>query len=246
VWFSDYPFEINGIDFVSFKSCKNERLIKGFLKEDFTTHIINTQQELPQIWKNMSKSSCRYAIHKAQKDGVKIRINQDYDQFIEINHNFRKRKGILEQYVSKEYMMKNGVLFLAYLDDEMLGGQFYICDDENIRWLIGASKRLSATHEKAIIIGNANRLLIWEAIKFAKNNGKREFDLGGYYTGTAANQELECINKFKGSFGGTLKKNYNYSKIYSRKYWMAANLFKIYLATKTRMDSLKLSFTDKK
>lgn len=226
-WFSDSPFDINDVDFAFFRSCNNETCMDGFIREEFTTHIINLEQENALIWKNFSKSSCKYAINRALRDGVKIRINRDYDQFININHSFRKRKSLINQYISKDYLIKNGTLLLAYYDNELLAGQFYISDQKNFRWLIGASKRLESDPKTATIIGNANRLLVWEAIKLAKNNGIKEFDLGGYYSGISANPELERINRFKRSFGGTLGKKYNYTKIYSKKYKIASNLIHV-------------------
>lgn len=227
IWFNDYPFDISGLDFVIFRSCKNDIFINGFKKEEFTTHIIDLSQDIYQIWRNFSKSSARYAINKAIRDGISVEINQDYDQFIDLNRSFRKKKQIGDQNIKKDYFKKNGVLFLAYLNSELLSGQFYVKDEYNIRWLVGASKRLEACHDKATVIGNANRLLVWKAINYAKSNNLREFDLGGYYTGKEENPELERINKFKQSFGGILVKRYNYSKVYSKKFELAERIYKL-------------------
>ena len=47
------------------------------------------------------------------------------------------------------------------------------------------------------LIGAANRLKIWEAIRYAKNAGIGKFDMGGYYTGKKADPQKEGINIFK-------------------------------------------------
>ncbi|MCD6239311.1 MAG: GNAT family N-acetyltransferase [Thermotogae bacterium] len=212
IWFADYPFNVNGYDSVSFHACKNKVDIKGFIREEFTTLIIDLTQDLDVIWKNMSKSSCRYAINRAQRDGVKIKLNQNYEEFYEIVHSFRKAKGLPAHPEKIDFMKKYGILFVAEFDGEIIGGNLYIADKNNIRWLTGASKRLGVNREKATLIGNANRLILWETIKYAKEKGIREFDMGGYYTGGDTNDPRYTINIFKKSFGGVLTTNYIYRK----------------------------------
>jgi len=55
-------------------------------------------------------------------------------------------------------------------------------DQSNINYWIGASKRLDVDKEKAKLIGYANRLIYWEAIKYAKEKGIKEYDLGGIFS----------------------------------------------------------------
>jgi len=111
------------------------------------------------------------------------------------------------------------VLFTAEWEGEVLGGCYFIHDEENIRWLVGASKRLEVDRKKATLIGNANRLIIWEAIKWAKERGIKEFDLGGYSLEAESNPNdpRYGINKFKKSFGGKLVTRYFYYKDCSKK-----------------------------
>jgi len=85
---------------------------------------------------------------------------------------------------------------------------------------------LEVDRRKATLIGCANRLLVWEAIKYAKENCIKEFDMGGYYVGPP-NEELERVNDFKKSFGGTIVTKYNYFKDYSTVYNLARRLYKI-------------------
>ena len=178
IWFSDYPFDIKGYDSVTFRACKNKVDLNGFTREEFTTLVIDLTQDLDVIWKNMNKSSCRYAINRAKKDGIKIKLNQNYEEFCEINRSFRENKGLPVGSEKNEFMNKYGTLFVAEFDGEILCGQFYLEDENNIRWLIGASKRLEVGKEKATLIGNANRLVIWQAIQYAKEKGINEFDMG--------------------------------------------------------------------
>jgi lipid II:glycine glycyltransferase (peptidoglycan interpeptide bridge formation enzyme) len=173
----------------------------------------------------MNKSSCRYAINRAKRDGVKIKINQNYEDFNTINISFRENKKLLGSLQNLSFLKKYGILFVSEYNGEIIGGQFYIKNENYMRWLIGASKRLEVDEEKATLIGNANRLMVWQAINYAKEKGIKEFDMGGYYTGKKKDSQKERINNFKRSFGGELVIHYNYEKYYSRVCELA---FKVY------------------
>ena len=227
IWFSDYPFDVEGYDSVTFHACKTKVNMEGFTREEFTTLVIDLTQDLDVIWKNMSKSSCRYAINRAKRDGVKVKLNQNYEEFYEINRSFRENKGLPLGSETVEFMKKYGTLFVAEFDGKILGGQFYLEDKNNIRQLIGASERLEVSKEMATLIGNANRLIIWEAIKYAKEKGIKEFDFGGYYSGKVKDEQKEGTNIFKQSFGGKLVTHYIYQKDYSRVYKLAKKIYQL-------------------
>lgn len=216
IWFADFPFDAENCDNVIFRACKNRAETKNFKRSEFTTLTIDLNQNLNDIWKNMDKSSCRYAIRRAERDGVKIKINQNYDEFYKINASFRENKKLPPNlHATPEFMKSCGTLFIAESNGEIIGGSFFIEDENNLRWFLGASKRLESDRKKAILIGNANRLIIWEAIKYAKQKKLKEFDLGGYYIKKAKNEQKERINIFKKSFGGKLSTHYIYEKDYS-------------------------------
>ena len=225
IWFSDYPFNVSGCQVVTFKECKNKTELKGFERKDFTTLVIDLTQDLDTIWKNMDNSSCRYSIKRAKREGIEIKINCNYEEFYEINRSFAKDKDLGTGDIPVRFFEKNGTLFTAEFNGEVIGGQFYLNDENNMRWLVGASKRLEVNKEMATLIGNANRLIIWEAINYAKNRGIKEFDMGGVYTGNAPDEQKERINKFKKSFGGELVTHYIYEKYYSGIYKFARRLY---------------------
>jgi len=233
IWFSEFPFDVEDCDSVSFKALRNKVDAKGFVREEHATLVINLTKSLDEIWKAMDKSSCRYAINRAMKDGVKVKRNQNFDDFLNVYYSFRKRKG-LSSFASMFYdpelevmKRKYGTLFVAEYDGEILGGCFFIHDKASIRWLVGASRRLEVDKQKATLIGNANRLIIWEAVKWAKEKGIEEFDLGGYSIKAENNPSdpRYGINKFKKSFGGELVKKYFYYKDYSRRLRSLRNIY---------------------
>jgi len=217
VFFSDFPFDVNGCDVLAFSGCKNKVRLNGFTCTPQATSIIDLTQDLMEIWKNMSKSSCRYAINKAERDGVKIRINQKYREFNQINKSFRHAKELWS--IPKKLMdafEKSGVLFVAEHGKQILAGQIYLTDGHTIRLQI-ASRRLEA-HANKTLIGNANKLMIWEAIKYAKTLGMKEFDMSGILTGKDKDDPRMTITRFKLSFGGEIRTYFSYRKVYSKSY----------------------------
>lgn len=187
--------------------------------------IIDLNQDLDTIWQNMSGSDCRRAIRHAEADGIKIKLNQNYEEFLEINQEFRKKKGLGAYSESIDFMKKYGTLFVTEFNKEILLGQLYLEDENNIRWLITGSKRLDVDKEKARLISNANKLTVWNAIKYAKEKGIKEFDMGGYYTGEKKDIQKENINKFKKSFGGKLVTHYVYEKDYSKLFTLFKKIY---------------------
>ena len=104
----------------------------------------------------------------------------------------------------------------------------FICDGKNARSWAAASTRLEKIKWKdKRLIGCANRMLNWEAIKYFKNNDYRVFDLGGISPDSKDKGKLNLV-EFKESFGGERKKCYYYHKIYSKilRSWMRMRGFK--------------------
>ena len=227
IWFADYPYDVEHCDGVTFMECKNRIDIAGFTRREFTTLVIDLMQDLDAVWKNMGKKSCRYEINRAKREGVIVKINQNFNEFCEMDRSFREKKGLgTGSSCQPEFMRRYGTLFTAEVAGETIAGQFYLEDEKNVRWLVGASKRLEVDRDKAIVIGCANRLMLWEAIKYAKEKGIKEFDFGGYYTGGDTNDPRYSINLFKQSFGGELTRHHIYQKDYSKLYRFARYLYK--------------------
>lgn len=216
IWFSDTPFDVSGYDGVFFRSCKKDVEIKGFFKQKHTTLVIDLTQDLDEIWEKLKKDSCKRRINRAYKEGITTTINQSYSEFTDLVNIFRNAKGLPPYNITIEDMKKNGALFISELGGEILGGHFFYSDNNNYRSLMAVSKRLDVTTKgEASLIGCANRQIIWEAIKYAKECGIKEFDMGGYYAGDIPDPQKESINDFKKSFGGALVEKYNYHRSYS-------------------------------
>ena len=225
VQFAEYPFDIENCDLLTFQYCKNKVDVDGFklIKKHFTS-VIDLTKDLDTIWGNISKSTRNY-INRAKRDGIKIRISEDYKEFYKVYNSFIKRKGIAPIFrifgigtVYIETMRRHGTLFVAEYNGEILGGMVYLEDYPNISAWIAASKRLEVDKEKATLISRASRLIWWEVIKYAKAKGFKEYDFGGIFSDEEVEKDgmKRGIRSFKLKFGGKTVVRYQYQKIYSK------------------------------
>jgi hypothetical protein len=223
IWFADSPYDIKGYDSASFMSCRRKSDLAGFVLEEFPTLVQDLTQNTEFLWLKLA-ASCKKQINRALREGITCNINEKYDEFYEINKTFRQKKGLAGIAVTPEYMKKYGILITATHKNEVISGLFLFGDSNNLRGLYAASKRLDVTQEMAQKVGYSNKLLWWEAMKYGKEKGIKEFDFGGYYTGEDKNDPRVNINAFKLSYGGHLVIKYNYNKVYSLKCKWARSL----------------------
>ncbi|MEM2505876.1 MAG: peptidoglycan bridge formation glycyltransferase FemA/FemB family protein [Nitrososphaeria archaeon] len=214
IWFAEVPYVDRDCSLLIFYDCKNKVDLQGFERHNYFTSVIDLNQDLENIWGRFNKTT-RNEIRRAYKEGLEIRINKDFDEFYKLYMRFKQKKGLKTRGPSLTTIKRYGVLFTALKDGEILTGQVYYTDGQTMRWIIGASKRLEISGRQKVLISYANRLLIWEAIQYAKRKRIAEFDLGGYYMGSTPDEEKEKINFFKRGFGGEIVCRYRYLKFNS-------------------------------
>ena len=231
IYFSDDVFDVKPCSVVNFYFCRKKVDFPGFDCFENLTSIIDLTQDLDYIWHKFDRKSTRYAISRAQRDGIEFKMNENYEEFYHINKSFMQQKGtapllwVLDEKL--DTIKKYGTLFTAEYKGEILGGNLYLEDEGNIMLWKSASKRLDKNREKATLIGNANRLLHWEAIKYAKEKGIKEFDWGGLWPIDEADRDVmkHSINSFKLSFSGETVPRYSYQKVYSQLYNICTYLY---------------------
>ena len=226
IWFSDSLYDVDGCDSVVFRLCRNEIEKSGFRPiGEFHTLTTDLTRSLDDIWKGMSKSNCRKPINHAMKSGVTIRRNENYEEFYSLYQQLRKTKGFNSNNLSIDYLKQYGTLFTAVYEGDVLGGMVYLEDESTLMEIVTASKRFEGDKEKRNFVGSANKMLIWEAMQYAKAKGIKEYDHGGFYDGAVKDEQLERINNYKQSFGGQFSVKYNYRKDYS----LGVSLLKKYI-----------------
>lgn len=224
IWFSEKVYDIESYSSVVFSGCKNRLQADGFECQEGYTSVIDLTQSLDIIFKKMDSKSCRYAIRRAERDGIQININQNYHVFYPIYQDLGKHKGLFNL-EKLETIKRYGILFTAQVNNEIIGGHVYFHDEDTILYWISATARFSKDKAKNTLIGNASHLLHWEAIQYAKKNGIKEFDMGGLFSPIGTDYIGYTIDDFKRSFGGEVVKRYYYHKDYSKVYRLAKYLY---------------------
>ena len=224
-WFSELPFDVKNYDAVFFYACRKNVCLPGFKKIEAKTIAINLEDDHEKLWKGLNESTRRY-VKKAIKTGITLKINQDYNRFLQMFQAFVKKKQFKAFPFDEESMKKIGTLFTAELHGEILAGMFAVQNSENMRFLFGGSKRLEKDKEIARLASWANKFIFWKMIEYAKEMNYKLFDFGGYSGITHQNDPKTTIDFFKRQFGGTIVTYYNYEKYYSRSYLAAKKVFR--------------------
>jgi len=208
-WF-DIPHEVKASlsNFFSYDSVD----VVGFKRKRGMTSVINLQKDEDEIWSAMRKKFTSNLIREGEKRGIVIHRDGDLGAFKKLYRRFRHKKDIVSDNASA---FSNGILFTAHHNDRMIGGHIFIGDGTYMRSWVAASLRLERVEWKdRRLIGCANRMIIWEAIKYAKANGYTLFDLGGINPESSVAWE-RTLAEFKESFGGERKECYYYSRVNS-------------------------------
>ncbi|MFA6500660.1 MAG: hypothetical protein WCV69_02370 [Patescibacteria group bacterium] len=211
LWFSD-PIDIKGADMVNFFSYNKIDRDEFYCKEGMTT-VIDLNQGIEAIFSKMRNNFIIKQIRKGERNGIVIKLDKNFSEFKNIYYVFRKSKNLTKD--NPNVLADNGILFSAYYNNSMIAGGIFISDGVNIRaWVLASLRKVSGSKDREII-GQANRMVITEAIKYAKNSGHKQFDLGGInpYSTDIGEKNLA---EFKESFGGARIKCYYYYKVYSK------------------------------
>jgi lipid II:glycine glycyltransferase (peptidoglycan interpeptide bridge formation enzyme) len=227
VWFAEQPVDMSGFACLTFRQCARKVENPGFIRSEFTTLVLDLSKNQEELWEGFNAKSCRYKINRATRDGVIVEKSNDLELFRALNIEFAQNKNTGDGDFDIAAIGPFSQLFLAKYQEKVIGGQLYLFDRHKMRLLFAASNRFGQDKELERTIGFANRLLVWEAIKWGKAQALKEFDFGGYYTGAHPDTEKENINNFKKSFNGELVTHYNYYKEYSKLYGLTGRLLRI-------------------
>lgn len=184
----------------------------GFKHTDKATVIVDFDK-YDDAWKFLHYDKRRRA-KQASKEGIKI-IDSTNDEnswrnFFGIYQIAGKNWG-LKLLNKKEFMAlkslvdKNLVkLFLAKYGDDIISGSVVLNSGDTSIFYI------NATNPKFKNI-QANVLLVWKIMEYAKTNGFKYFDLFGYDPHAKPGEKTYGINEFKMGFGGEIKKFYKFT-----------------------------------
>lgn len=158
-------------------------------------------------------------IRKSEKnveDGkLEMKVDKGQKEFLELAIKFFKQKGLANRYNENNVGSSDGKLFTAWSEGKLLSANVYTATDDTL-FLVSIISQLPFMEDKEKIISNANKALIWEAIKYAKSNGLTNLDIGGILPASyKSGKRYEGISHHKTAFGGKTMIKFNYFKSYS-------------------------------
>ena len=219
-WFYSTINPLDVLKFVAYRQLDKKVRPFCFKEEPFYTIIVSLKPSLEKILENFTKET-QYEIRRAERDGIKVRICNEEEKFIEFFNSFANERNLTQTTHDKiDSLDGNKLITEAHMNEQSLAFHLYICDGKIARLLYSAT-RVDKAFAKSVI-GRANRYLHYEDIRFFKEHDYEIYDLGGYAKDTQ-DPKLHGINDFKESFGGTIVEQYNY---YSPLYALVARLIK--------------------
>ena len=178
------------------------------------TLSVNLDGEEEDILERM-KQKTRYNIRLSDRKGVKVRHSDDITGFYKLlqvtgqRDEFGIHTEVYYQTVFNAFTSTDScALILAEFEDSLLSAAMVFAQGERSWYLYGAS---SNQHRNIM----APYAVQWEAIRWARSKGCRQYDLWGVPDKDIEHLETEFMNRsdglwgvyrFKRGFGGTLKR----------------------------------------
>lgn len=180
----------------------NQRLASPQMKTFFSRHTVSLDLSLTEdeIWKNQISSKNRNMIRKAEKEGVTIVESDDYDTFKRLYDGTMTNlhaedfyffpQAYYDEY--KQTFEGESMLCLAMYDGRAIAGSMFMFSDDYAHYHLSARDREYSRYA-------ANNLILWYAIRKAKDRGCKWLHFGGGTTGN----ENDSLLKFKKEFSKT-------------------------------------------
>lgn len=165
------------------------------------THVLDLSVGPSRLWDQL-KGTCRTAVRKARKSGVKIvRITDPHADIVEryyrLVEDVYARQGMAPPHPLEFYerlwqrVAPLGLLSftIARMNGRDVAGALFAHDEDRMYYLDGASDR---DYQRA----SPNNLVLWSAVEWAAETGRESFDFVG--------SDIPRLARFKASFGGEL------------------------------------------
>ena len=180
--YKNYALEKNYVsEFVRFHPVyRNWRFFDSEYLNDVV--LVDLKKNLEEIWKKIKKGH-RYNIKKSLKEGCKIKIIKNpsfknIDNFSSFYYSVMdKNKAQKKYYFSRDFIrahlkMPDSFLIEAICGEKVIGSSIFLAGDKIIHYFLsGAKDGLKGLYP--------SNLILWEAIKTAKENNFKWLHLGG-------------------------------------------------------------------
>lgn len=166
------------------------------------TYLLNLTASIEDIWDGMSNER-RKNINKGLKDGLVVKKLTNYKiiKSLVLKTFSRQRILINEFNLDKIFFEfannKNSFAFATYRNDNIFACSFCVYDKASAYYILGGHDSENKHH-------GAGTMAMWEAIKYAKALGLKNFDFEG--------SMVPQIERYFRGFGGQLTPCYRISK----------------------------------
>lgn len=156
-----------------------------------------------EIFRRLSEAK-RRAVRRAQKNNVTIQTSDNINDLVAIKNKSAGMFGFITTHGVRELYRvlgsKRTAILLAYSEKKKIVGGVLLIFWNRIAyyWIAGATRE-----GKKLF---APTLLVWEALKLAKDHGAKQFDFVGAWDERLpkGNSSWKGFTKFKEGFGGTV------------------------------------------
>lgn len=202
-------------EFIRFHPCiRNQGVFNKNIAvfENRTTVALNVGKTLDEIWQDDIKSKNRNMIRKAEKIGLSVEIYNDYNIFKNIYEETMVKVDadgyyyFKDEYYNTMQQDENYKMFNVKYQSEIIASAIFMSYGEYFHYHLAGSK-------KEYLKFAPNNLLLWEAIKYANEKGKKIFHFGGGLT----NSLEDNLFKFKSSFSKEYLKFYIGKRVHDEK-----------------------------
>lgn len=177
----------------------------GFESKVRYTYLMDLSN-LDEIWNQMDSGSCRNSIKRAKKDGLKVKITDDFETMLNlVEMTFNRQDMTIDHFKDTAWkyfkVLKRKKLsksFICYDNhDRPIGGVFIVWDNSTSYYLLGGYDPEHGHH-------GASTLAMWEAIQYSSEElGLNQFDFEG--------SMIRSVENFFRKFGGVLTPYYHVS-----------------------------------
>lgn len=165
-----------------------------------TSILINIEPTEDMVFHNFAEAKQR-AVRRAEKNALTVKIVDDPTDFIWLKKKSLWEKKTFPFWINQEVkgytkaFGKNAEFIMAYQKEKPVTGIFHLYSNQTAYYWMAA-----ATKEGKKLF--APTLLVWEAIKRAKEKGCTVYDFVGIFDARYPNKDWLGFTKFKEGFGG--------------------------------------------
>jgi hypothetical protein len=219
IYFAKEPYEVRNCDVSMFYYASLPPIvhqygiheIRDYLEETGKCQCIDVRQPLEKVMAGFNYNT-RSEIREAEKEGFDVRINKDYDQFIELFEKHAKSKGMKLQHLPKMQIEQQKHLLVSVWNknhDLPIACDYAGIQNENLYMIFICNANCLGVVDSRLV-SRASRLAHWETMKWAKAEGYEEVSVGAL-----SDEGNNSNDAFKKGFGGYEKEITTFIKVYN-------------------------------